>query len=83
MGKRNGVNIVLTAQMKDDYQKVIKKDKGGKILKKSVKVWKDRGILRKWQTYGSKHYHRVKSLKRMLLKTTGKYLAVCEKSICC
>lgn len=78
-GKRNGVNIVLTAQMKDDYQKVVKNDKGKKI-EESVKVGRI-GNFKEWQTYGVNTIIELISEKDVLKKPTGKYFAVCEKSI--
>jgi len=79
-GKRNGVNIVLTAQMKDDYQTLRKKDKAGKAIEESVKVGRI-GNFKEWQTYGVNTIIELITEKDALKRPTGKYLAVCEKSI--
>jgi len=79
-GKRQGVSIVFTAQMKDDYQKIIKTDKAGKKVEDSIKAGRI-GNYKEWEAYDVNTIIELVAEKDAAKRPTGKYFALCDKSL--
>ena len=78
--KYHGVNLVMTAEMKDEYVVIIKTDKQGKKVEESVKAGRIANY-KEWAAYGVNNIIEMITEKDGAKKPTGKYFAYCEKSL--
>lgn len=70
--KKNGITLVMTAQMRDNYDTIEEKDKDGKLVKKSVKAGR-RPYYKEWEEYGSNFVLELYKGMDVNRKPTGKF----------
>lgn len=80
LSKRKGFHLVLTAQYKDNYTKIVKTGKDGKKYEESVKVGRIANY-KEWEAYGVNTIIDLVAEKDLTGRPTGKYFAYCDKSL--
>ncbi len=75
--KHNGINLIMTAQMKDEYE-VIETMENGKKKKQSIRVGRIANI-KEWQAYQVNWIIELIQEKGMNKRPTGKFTAVLVK----
>lgn len=80
LAKRRGFHLILTAQYKDNYTKIVKTGKDGKKYEESVKDGRVANY-KEWEAYGVNAIIELVAEKDATRRPTGKYFAYCDKSL--